>query len=100
MFDVIGRSLYVFKSRRGRQIPPSFTRFAFAKSSSEISVFISVSASVKGQSVIGNEPNADEVKAHRMKTLGPELGLVYNALYNKCVLLHVKWRQYLELFWH
>ena len=30
--------------------------------------------------------------------LGPEVGLVYNALYNKCVLLHVKWRQYLELF--
>ena len=48
--------------------------------------------------MIGNEPNADEVKAHRMKMLGPELGLVYNALYNKCVLLHVKWRQYLELF--
>jgi hypothetical protein len=33
-----------------------------------------------------------------MKTLGPELGLLYNALYNKRVLLHVKWRQYLELF--
>jgi len=48
--------------------------------------------------VIGNEQNADEVKAHRMKTLGPELGLVYTALYTKCVLLHVKWRQYLELF--
>ena len=48
--------------------------------------------------MIGNEQNADEVNAHRMKTLRPELGLVYNAFYNKCVLLHVKWRQYLELF--
>lgn len=40
----------------------------------------------------------EEVLQQHVDTLGTELGPIYNALYNECALLHIKWQQYVELF--
>ena len=40
----------------------------------------------------------DEVRKQHIERLGPALGPVYNALYNECAWLHVKWRQYVQLY--
>ncbi len=42
--------------------------------------------------------SAEDVLKEHLDTLGPELGPVYNALYNKCAWLHIKWQQYIELY--
>jgi hypothetical protein len=42
--------------------------------------------------------SAEEVQKQHLDILGPNLGPVYDALYNDCLWLHVKWRQYVELY--
>jgi AbiU2 len=42
--------------------------------------------------------SAEKVQKQHVKILGLELGLTYHALYNDCLWLHVKWRQYVELY--
>ena len=42
--------------------------------------------------------SAEDIRKKHLNTLGPELGPVYNALYNKCAWLHIKWQQYIELY--
>ena len=39
-----------------------------------------------------------EVQKQHLDVLGPELGPVYNALYNDCAWLHVKWDHYVEIY--
>lgn len=50
----------------------------------------------------GDEPvsslTADQVRSKHAGVLGPELGAVYNALYNELVWLHFQWGQYRKLF--
>lgn len=41
---------------------------------------------------------AEEVKQEYLTAMGPALGPVYYALYNEFVWLHVRWRQYVQLF--
>ena len=41
---------------------------------------------------------ADEVKAEYVAVMGPELGAVFYALYNELSWLHIRWRQYVQLF--
>jgi hypothetical protein len=41
---------------------------------------------------------AEEVKQEYLAAMGPVLGPVYYALYNELVWLHVRWRQYMQLF--
>jgi hypothetical protein len=40
----------------------------------------------------------DDVENNFITKLGPKLGPVYNALYNECAWLVLKWQQYRELF--
>jgi AbiU2 len=40
----------------------------------------------------------EEVGREHLKTLGPQLGPVYHALWNECLWLQFKWRQFLELY--
>ena len=47
---------------------------------------------------MAHELNADEVELQHLRTLGPDLGPMYHALYNDCAWLQVKWSQYVELF--
>ena len=42
--------------------------------------------------------NEEEVRQQHLDTMGPELGSVYHDLYNQCLWLHVKWKQFLELY--
>jgi len=41
---------------------------------------------------------AEEVRDRHMRDMGPELGAVYNVLYNDVSWLHAKWEQYRHLF--
>ena len=41
---------------------------------------------------------AEEVRDRHMRDMGPELGAVYNVLYNEVSWLHAKWEQYRHLF--
>lgn len=41
---------------------------------------------------------AEEAKAEHLKVMGPELGALYHRLWNEVAWLHLKWRQYEELF--
>ena len=41
---------------------------------------------------------ADEVRDEHLRTLGPELGPLYSALYDEVSWLHAKWKQYRILF--
>lgn len=47
---------------------------------------------------MGRYSTAEEVQQEHLDTLGPNLGPVYHALYNECAWLHIKWRQYVELY--
>lgn len=47
---------------------------------------------------MNRDMNAEEVQKQHLDILGPDLGPVYHSLYNDCVWLHVKWRQYVELY--
>ena len=47
---------------------------------------------------MGGHQTAEEVEKNHLAGLGPELGPVYHALYNQVVWLHVKWKQYVQLF--
>jgi hypothetical protein len=40
----------------------------------------------------------DEIKAEYVTVMGPELGAVFYALYNELSWLHIRWRQYVQLF--
>ncbi len=42
--------------------------------------------------------NSSEVKQEHLSKLGPILGTHYNALYNEVAWLHVRWKQYKDLF--
>ena len=42
--------------------------------------------------------NSSEVKQEHLRKLGPILGRRYNALYNEVAWLHVRWKQYKDLF--
>ncbi len=41
---------------------------------------------------------AEEVRDQHIRDMGPELGTVYNVLYNDVSWLHAKWEQYRRLF--
>jgi len=41
---------------------------------------------------------ADEVRDQHLRDMGPDLGAVYNVLYNDVSWLHAKWEQYRHLF--
>lgn len=41
---------------------------------------------------------ADQVRDEHLRTLGPPLGPLYDALYNEVVWLHAKWNQYRILY--
>ena len=43
-------------------------------------------------------PTAMEVREEYIRTMGAELGQLYYELYNELAWLHVKWRQFRELF--
>jgi len=47
---------------------------------------------------MGRYQTADEVQENHLSVLGPKLGPVYDAIYNEVVWLHVKWKQYVQLF--
>jgi hypothetical protein len=38
------------------------------------------------------------VRAEYVKLMGPELGITFCAIYNELSWLHVKWRQYSQMF--
>ena len=42
--------------------------------------------------------NSSEVKQEHLRQLGPILGTHYNALYNEVAWLHVRWKQFKDLF--
>ncbi len=42
--------------------------------------------------------NSSEVKQEHLRELGPVLGAHYNALYNEVAWLHLRWKQYKDLF--
>jgi len=42
--------------------------------------------------------SADEIRAHCISVLGPDLGKLHYALWNEIAWLHIKWAQYLALF--
>lgn len=41
---------------------------------------------------------AEEVRQQHISVLGPELGTLFYYLYNQCAWLHVKWRQFVDLY--
>ena len=41
---------------------------------------------------------AEEVRDQHIRDMGPELGAIYNVLYNDVAWLHAKWEQYRHLF--
>ena len=41
---------------------------------------------------------AQQVRDEHVSVLGPDLGSLYNALYNEVTWLHAKWNQYRILF--
>ncbi len=41
---------------------------------------------------------ADQVRDEHLRTLGPTVGPLYDALYNEVTWLHAKWNQYRILF--
>ena len=42
--------------------------------------------------------SSDEVRAENVAKMGARLGTVYHALTNECTWLHLKWREYTQLF--
>lgn len=42
--------------------------------------------------------SAEEVEADHLRVLGPQLGVLWHALYNEVVWLHAKWKQYRHLY--
>jgi hypothetical protein len=42
--------------------------------------------------------SSKEVRNQHLDMLGPNLGPVYDALYNECLWLHFKWHQFVELY--
>lgn len=47
---------------------------------------------------MAGDRTADEVRVEHLRDMGPDLGAVYNELYNDLVWLHAKWEQYCCLF--
>ena len=47
---------------------------------------------------MGRHRATEDVRESHLAVLGPELGPVYHAVYNQVVWLHVKWKQYVQLF--
>ena len=47
---------------------------------------------------MGKTQSAEEVKIEQIAVLGPELGPLYNLLYNEIIGLHYKWNEFEELY--
>lgn len=47
---------------------------------------------------MGAHQSAEEIENEHLRVLGPDLGPVYNSLYQECAWLHIKWREYGELY--
>ena len=47
---------------------------------------------------MARDSSADEVRAEYVRLMGPELGTTFCALYNEFSWLHMRWRQYAQLF--
>jgi hypothetical protein len=47
---------------------------------------------------VSRTSSAAETKAEYVTVMGPELGPIFYALYNELSWLHIRWRQYLQLF--
>jgi hypothetical protein len=47
---------------------------------------------------MASNKTSEEVRAHHLDELGPELGPIFNALWNDLAWLRVKWGEYRELF--
>jgi hypothetical protein len=48
--------------------------------------------------MVMEEWSAEEVKEQCLRTMGPELGSVYDAFRNEVLRLHMKWNQYRQLY--
>jgi hypothetical protein len=47
---------------------------------------------------VGENRTSEQVREQHLRDMGPELGPVYNALYNDVVWLHMRWKLYRQLF--
>lgn len=47
---------------------------------------------------MGTTKTAEEVKKEQQSIMGPELGSLYNLLYNETIWLHYKWTEFEELY--
>ena len=40
----------------------------------------------------------DEARQDYEQAMGPDLGPIYHVLWNECVVLHLRWDEYVKLF--
>ena len=47
---------------------------------------------------MSRESSAEQVLEEHLERMGPDLGPIYNSLWNECAWMHVRWQEYQELY--